>query len=81
LQICTPAILIAIYTTVAYFTGNKSIATVDSAKDLGITITQNLTWESHHKLISERPIQSSWINCRSFSDSGPVMTRKLYISH
>ena len=34
-------------TAASYFIDNKSITTVDNTKDLGITITQNLTWESH----------------------------------
>ena len=37
------------YTTATYFIDNKSIATVDSIKDFGIIITQNLTWESRYQ--------------------------------
>ena len=40
------------YSTATHFINNKSIATVDSTKDLRIIITQNLTLESHYKLIS-----------------------------
>ena len=70
------------YMTVAsYFIDNKPIATVDSTKDLRIIITQNLTWKSHYKLISDKAYKILGLIRRSFSGNGPVETRKkLYIS-
>jgi len=38
--------------TTTYFIGNKSIAVVDSIKDLGIIITHNVKWENHYELLS-----------------------------
>ena len=65
-------------TATSYFI---DIATVDSTKDLGIIITQNLTWESQYKLISGKTYKILGLICRSFSGNGPVETRKkLYIS-
>jgi len=60
---------------------NKPIATVDSTKDLGLIITQTLTWESHYKLISGKAYKILGLIRRSFSGSGPIMTRKSYTSH
>ena len=37
--------------TVTYSIDNKTIITTDSTKDLGITITQSLTWDSHYKAL------------------------------
>jgi len=54
------------YSTATYFVNNKSIATVDSTKDLGITITQNLTWESHYNLISGKAYKILGLIHRSF---------------
>jgi len=43
-------------------------------------MTQNLTWESHYKLISGKAYKIIGLICRSFSGSGLIMTRKkLYI--
>ena len=68
-------------TAASYFIDNKPIATVDSTKDLGIIITQNLTWENHYKLISGKAYKILGLIRRSFSGNGPVETRKrLYIS-
>ena len=68
-------------TATSYFIDNKPIATVDSTKDLGIIITQNLTWENHYKLISGKAYRILGLIRRSFSSNGPVETRKrLYIS-
>ena len=68
-------------TAASYFIDNKPIATVNSTKDLGIIITQNLTWESHYKLISGKSYKILGLIRRSFSGNGPVETRKkLYIS-
>ena len=49
--------------------------------DLRIIITQNLTWESHYKVISGKVYKTLELICRSFSDSSPVVTRKSYVSH
>ena len=54
------------YTTATYFIDNKSIATVDSIKDLGIVITQNLKWESHYKLISGKAYKTLGLIRRIF---------------
>ena len=65
-------------TAASYFIDNKSIASIDSTKDLGIIITQNLTWESHYKLISGKAYKILGL---IFSGNRPVETRKkLYIS-
>ena len=61
-------------TAASYFIDNKLIATVDSTKDLGIIITQNLTWENHYKLISGKAYKILGLIRRSFSGSGPVET-------
>ena len=61
--------------------GYATIVTVDSTKDLGIIITQNLTWENHYKLMSGNAYKILGLIRRSFSGNGPVETRKrLYIS-
>ena len=68
-------------TAASYFIDNKPIATVDNTKNLGIMITQNLTWESHYKLISGKAYKIVGLIRRSFSGNGPIETRKkLYIS-
>ena len=36
---------------VTYSIDNKTIVITDSTKDLGITITQSLTWDSHYKVL------------------------------
>jgi len=60
---------------------NKTIVTTDSTKDLGITITRSLTWDSHYKVISSKAYKILGLICCSFSSSGPVLSRrKLYIS-
>ena len=68
-------------TAASYFIDDKPTATVNSTKDLGIIITQNLTWENHYKLISGKAYNILGLIRRSFSGNGPVETRKkLHIS-
>jgi len=66
---------------ITYSIDNKTIVTTDSTKDLGITVTQSLTWDSHYKVISSKAYKILRLIRRSFSSSGPVLSRrKLYIS-
>ena len=68
-------------TAVTYSIDNKTIVTTDSTKDLGITITQSLTWDTHYKIISSKAYKILGLIRCSFSSSGPILSRrKLYIS-
>ena len=62
------------YPAAIYFIDNTS------AKDLGLIITQSLTWESHYKLTSGKAYKILGLICRSFTGSGPIMTT-ICISH
>ena len=62
--------------TITYSIDNKTIVTTDSTKDLGITITQSLTWDSHYKVISSKAYKIPGLMHHSFSSSGPVLSRR-----
>ena len=64
-----------------YSIDNKTVVTTDSTKDLGVTITQSLAWDSHYKVISSKAYKILGLIRHSFSSSGLVLSRrKLYIS-
>jgi len=66
---------------VTYSINNKTIVTTDSTKELGIIITQSLTWDSHYKVISSKIYKILGLIRCNFSSIGPVLSRcKLYIS-
>ena len=69
-------------TSNAIFTmDNKPITTAECFKDLGVLVTQDLSWDSHYKLISGKAYKMLGLIRRSFSVSCPILARrKLYIS-
>ena len=60
---------------------SKPITTAECVKDLGVLVTQDLSWDSHYKLISGKAYKMLGLIRRSFSVSCLIPARrKLYIS-
>ena len=60
---------------------SKPIATAECVKDLGVLVAQDLSWDSHYKLISGKAYKMLGLIRRSFSVSCPISARrKLYNS-
>ena len=60
---------------------SKPITTAEYVKDLGVLVAQDLSWDSHYKLISGKAYKMLGLIRRSFSVSCPISARrKLYIS-
>jgi len=68
------------YTTSYYINGN-TINSSHSHKDLGVWISDNLTWDIHHDYILKKAYKTLGLVRRTFSYTiNPSVTVKLYIS-
>ncbi len=68
-------------TSSSYSIGNDSIKPVNKQRDLGITITNNLSWSSHIKDICSKAYRSLFLVKRTIAITSPSHIKKsLYLS-
>ena len=55
---------------------SKPITTAECVKDLGVLVAQDLSWDSHYKLISGKAYKMLGLIRRHFSVSCPISARR-----
>ena len=65
----------------SYTISGNIIITKQSHKDLGVTLSDNLEWKTHHDIILSKAYKTLGLVRRTFSSSIPPLTKvKLYVS-